>query len=136
MILITVREEKFKILAPCDDRSQCEFLEFLKGHLEGNLSANASHMLNLLDRASKEGAPRNVDISHQIRGPIFQFEKGRIRVLWFNDEGQIIVCAHWFIKESGKTIKTKNADIKLAEAVHSKYFADKADGKITIIPKK
>jgi hypothetical protein len=75
-----------------------------------------------------------VDISHQIRGPIFQFEKGRIRLLWFYDEGKVIVCAHWFIKESGKNKKTKAADIKLAEAVYGKYFSDKADGKITVIP--
>jgi phage-related protein len=92
-------------------------------------------MLNLLDRVSKGGPPHNVNISHQIRGPIFQFEKGRIRVLWFYDEGRVIVCAHWFIKESGKTNRTKKADIDRAEAMHGRYFDDKAEGKITIIPK-
>jgi phage-related protein len=136
MILRTVRENNFKIVAECEDEDHCEFFDFLFGHLQGNFSSSAFQMLNLLENVSKTGPPRNTSISHQIKGPIFQFEKGRIRVLWFYDKGQLIICAHWFIKKSGKTIKTPKADIERAEVLFRRYFADKAKNDIKIIKKK
>jgi phage-related protein len=120
---------KFTVLAECDDDLQCELLSFLNG-LEGNLVKHGIRMLNLLERIALEGPPRRVEVCHQIRGPIFQCEQGRIRVLWFYDEGQMIICSHGFLKTSRKT---PQRHIHRAESAYQRYFDDKAQGKINII---
>jgi hypothetical protein len=87
-------------------------------------------MLNLLERIALEGPPRRVEVCHQIKGPIFQCGQGRIRVLWFYDEGQMIICSHGFIKTSRKTPRDH---IRRAENTYRRYFDDKARGAINII---
>ncbi|MBI4642206.1 MAG: type II toxin-antitoxin system RelE/ParE family toxin [Deltaproteobacteria bacterium] len=87
-------------------------------------------MINLLDRVAKEGPPRNTDICHQIKGDIWQFESGRLRVLWFYGSGRgILVGSHGFPKNSQKTPKR---EIKQAERTHRRYFEDMARGDIEI----
>jgi hypothetical protein len=120
---------KFNVLAECGDDLQCELLSFLNG-LEGNLVNHGLRMLNLLERIAQEGPPRRVEVCHQIRGPIFQCEQGRIRILWFYDEGQMIICSHGFLKTSRKTPRNH---IRRAENTYRRYFDDKTRGTINII---
>jgi phage-related protein len=60
-------------------------------------------MLRLLERVAEIGPPRNTDISHQLGDGLWEFIQGRLRVLWFYDEGRIVVCSHGFVKKSQKT---------------------------------
>ncbi len=120
---------KFNVLAECGEDRQCELLSFLNG-LEGDLVSHGLRMLNLLERIALEGPPRRVEVCHQIKGPIFQCEQGRIRVLWFYDEGQMVICSHGFIKTSRKTPRDQ---IRRAENAYRRYFDDKAKRTINII---
>lgn len=120
--------QSFTVYAACDARNDCELVEFLDG-LGANLQDDADHMLELLERVSKNGPPRNKDICHQIQGDIYEFIKRRLRVLWFYDEGRVIVCTHGFMKDTQKTPK---AEIAKADHIREQYFAAKARNDIEI----
>ncbi len=128
MILKEIAWGTFLLLAPMSERGECDLLGFLNG-IEANLRRDRDRLLNLLDRMARDGPPRKVEICHQIKGPIWQCETGRLQVLWFYDEGRIIICCNGFIK---KTRKTPPGEVTKAKDVHRRYFADKASGKISI----
>ena len=86
-------------------------------------------MLVLLERVALEGPPRNTEMSHQIRGKLFQFIQGRLRLLWFYDEGRLIICTSGFVK---KGRKTPRYEIEHAIQVMSNYFEDKKRREIKI----
>lgn len=60
---------------------------------------------------------------------IYEFIKGRLRVLCFQSDGAICVCCHAFLKQSQNTPKAK---IKRALVIKNEYEAAKAAGKIQI----
>jgi len=79
-------------------------------------------MLRLLAFVAEQGPPRNVEISHKIAGEIWEFIAGRLRVLWFYDEGRLVVCSHGFLK---RTRKTPGGEIERAQAACEAYQAAK-----------
>jgi len=91
MRLLPIRTGEWQILAVCTPRGDCPLLEFLVGQ-DGGLARDARRMLRLLDRAARQGPPQNKAISHQLDREIWEFIQGQIRVLWFYDEGKMIVC--------------------------------------------
>ena len=60
-------------------------------------------MLARLTAISETGPPRNVEICHQVDDEIWQVEQGRVRILWFYDEGRVVVLSHGFLKSTAKT---------------------------------
>jgi len=86
-------------------------------------------MLALLGRVAIEGPPRNIEISHQIKGKLFEFIQGRLRVLWFFDEGRLIICTGGFVK---KGRKTPRREIDHAIRLMDDYFEDKKKAQIQI----
>jgi phage-related protein len=79
-------------------------------------------MLRLLSFAAEQGPPRNVEISHKISGEIWELIAGRLRVLWFYDEGRLVVCSHGFVK---RTRKTPPGEIERAQTSYDAYQAAK-----------
>lgn len=118
----------FTLLAACDARGVPVLLEFLEG-LGANLEKDADHLLALLERVAVSGPPRNTDVSHKIRGDIWEFIKGRLRVFWFYDEGRVIVCSHGLLK---KTQKVPAGELHRAEQNRADYFAAKQSGRLRI----
>lgn len=112
---------KYTVLAVCDNRNACTLIDFFES-LGANLEKDAHHMLELLERVSQHGPPRNTDISHQIDGEIWEFIKGRLRVFWFYDEGRVVVCTHGLVK---KGQKTPRSDITQAANRRKEYLAAK-----------
>jgi len=128
MIVRTVCSGLYRVLAACTERGECELLSFLN-EMEGPIGRAAIRMANLLERTAKEGPSRRTEISHQIEDDIYEFIQGRLRILWFYDEGRIVVCSHGFVK---KTKKTPRRELQRAKETHRRYFEDKKKGKITI----
>jgi phage-related protein len=120
--------QSFTVYAACDTRGECDLIEFLDS-LGANLQGDGDHMLSLLERVSINGPPRNTEICHQIQNDLWEFIKGRLRVLWFYDKGRIVVCTHGFVKSSPKTPK---AEIAKATTVRAQYFAAKARNDLEI----
>lgn len=130
MKLLRLARGKFQGLAACSARGECPLLSFMNG-LQGNLQNQADRMLCLLERVALVGPPRNTDICHQLHNEIWQFESGKIRVLWFYGTGRgIIVCSHAFVKA---TQKTPRRQINQALQVKRRYFQDAAREDLEIL---
>jgi phage-related protein len=106
MRLLRVHRARWEVLAVCGSRGDCPLLEFLAG-LEAHLAADGRAMLRLLAFVAEQGPPRNVEISHKIAGEVWEFIAGRLRALWFYDEGRLVVCSHGFVKRTRKTPATE-----------------------------
>src|SRR4030066_2271851 len=124
----TVCSGLYRVLAACTERGECELLSFLN-EMEGPIGRAAIRMASILERTAKEGPSRRTEISHQIEDEIYEFIQGRLRVLWFYDEGSLVVCSHGFVK---KTRKTPRPELRRAKDTRRRYFDDKTKGKITI----
>jgi phage-related protein len=128
MYLFIVSKGFYTVCAAGRGPGHCELLEFLQG-LEPNLQKDCDRVLALFGKVAREGPPRNEEISHQIKGKLFEFIQGRLRVLWFYDEGRLIICTGGFVK---KGQKTPRSEIEHAIQVMSEYFEDKKRGEIRI----
>lgn len=64
-------------------------------------------------------------VCHGVSDGIWQITSDRYRILWFYDEGRVIICTHFFVK---KTQKTPPGEIARAKRIRDAYFKDKADG--------
>jgi phage-related protein len=70
-----------------------------------------------------------VEVSHKIVGDIWELIAGRLRVLWFYDQGRLIVCSHAFVK---RTRKTPPSEIDRAQAVFDTYQNAKRSGTLKV----
>lgn len=97
-----------------------DFLDSLEDHL-------VAQLLPLLERvAEDQRGPKSLNkkICHRVDNAedIWQIRKGRIRVLWFYDEGRVVICAHAFLKKDNKTPKREKLR---ACSVKAAYFKAK-----------
>ncbi len=91
--------------------------------------------LELLERVANEPlGPRELttELCHQLdpKNDIWEFIKGRFRILWFEDEGKVILCTHAFMKKSGKV---PPAEIEMAVRIKEKYLSSRRDGTLELI---
>ena len=128
MNLLLVSKGFYTVYAVAKSREHCELLEFLGG-VDQTLQKDSDRMLALLGRVAMEGPPRNTEISHQIKGKLFEFIQGRLRVLWFYDERRLIICTGGFVK---KGRKTPRREIDHAFRLMDDYFEDKKKAQIQI----
>ena len=129
MKLRRVRQARWTVLAVCERRGGCPLLEFLAG-LEAQLGADGRAMLRLLSFTAEQGPPHNDELSHKIVGEIWEFVAGRLRVLWFYDEGRLVVCSHGFVK---RTQKIPPGEVDRAQAAYAAYQAAKKAGLLEVV---
>ncbi len=79
-------------------------------------------MLDLLENVARQGPPHNVKINHTLQDPIWEFIQGRLRVLYFFDEGKVIICSHAILKKSQKV---PARDIQRAKEAYARFLRDK-----------
>src|SRR4026209_778734 len=101
MKLRRVRRGQWDVLAMCGPRGECPLLDFLAS-LEAHLEAEGRAMLRLLANVAEQGPLHSVEASHKIAGEIWELIAGRLRVLWFYDQGRLVVCSHGFLKRPRK----------------------------------
>ena len=128
MKLRRVRKGQWDVLAICGPRGECPLLDFLTG-LESHLEADGRAMLRLLLYSAEHGPSHNVEVSHKIAGEIWEFIAGRLRVLWFYDQGKLIICSHGFMK---RTRKIPSGEIERAQAAFDAYRAAKKGGNLKV----
>jgi phage-related protein len=123
MNLLTLGRGRWHVLAVCDDRGQCEVLDFLEALCSDGerQRKHALAMLALLEQSIPEdGPPRAGERSGSLGDDIFEFRSvaGEFRVLWFYDKGKVIVCTHAFKKSEQRT---DPAEIKRAKRIKRDY---------------
>lgn len=112
MELETIKNGKFRILNVVGHG-----IDTLYSLPEKQYGAYVNGLLFLLDRVSERG-PKSLskDQCHLVdqNNEIYEFIRGKLRLLWFSDKGGIVICAHGFVKKNNKTpSKEKNRAIDL-----------------------
>ena len=130
--MVRIRKARWDVLA------KPEVLDFLRDGVDRSYQYVADKMFALLARrVPKDGPPRG-ELSEDIGDDILEFRrqprKGKkLRVLYFYDEGHVIVCVRAFQK--GKK-KTPPAEKERAIEARKAYFDAKNRREITIAPMK
>ena len=84
------------------DESRCLLADFL-ADVERDLADEFPKLVRLFDYAAEHLPPRNEEKCKLLQDGIYEFKTTRLRVLWFWDEGRMILCTHGFVKKSRKT---------------------------------
>src|SRR5438128_11587948 len=91
-------------------------------------------MVRILDYVIEAGLPKDAEKSKQLREGIFEFRtKGGLRLLWFYDEGRVVICVNGYIKQGQKT---PPQEINDAIQWRNKYLEAKQAGKLKDITPK
>jgi len=91
-------------------------------------------MVRILDYVADAGPPKDAEKSKQLREAIFEFRtKGGLRLLWFYDAGNVVICVNGYIKQGQKT---PNQQIDEAIQWRNKYSEAKQAGKLKDITPK
>ena len=72
MYLFLISKGYYTVYAAGKGPDHCELLEFLQG-VGSNLQKDCDRILALIGKIALERPPRNIEISHQIKGKLFEF---------------------------------------------------------------
>jgi len=121
---------RYRLLAVCSGRGDCQLLDFLN-ELEGQFAKQADRMYVRLEETARQGPSSRSEICRKLSQEVWEFREGRVRVLWFyGEEPEIIICSHGFFKSSQKTPRS---EVRRAIASRKRYFAALARGEIEIL---
>lgn len=84
------------------EESKCLLADFL-ADVERDLPNEFPKLVRLFDYAAEHLPPRNEEKCKLLQDGIYEFKTTNLRVLWFWDEGRMILCTHGFVKKSRKT---------------------------------
>ncbi len=140
MILYPVSQGIWDVFAVCDKDGNSQVMDTLVG-LQTGTKAEASlgtKMRQLLEKwvPAQLNGPQthNTNIAKKLTDHIFEFKKGakrgpKIRVLWFYGHGKQVICTYCF----RKTDRIRKTDLDNAQDLRTRFFADLATGKISIV---
>ena len=106
----------------------CELVEFLS-NLEQTAAAEHEKIFSLIKYASEHGPPKNPQKCRPLEGyhaeKLFELKTtGGVRIIWFYDENQVIICTHGFGKVSKKELKIH---IKKAQSIRQQYLKEQEE---------
>jgi Gp49-like protein DUF891 len=100
------RGAHFRLLAIGTQESEKIHLPYFEFQQEAMRRAPSEwpKLARILDYVGQAGAPKSAEKSKQLREGVFEFRtKGGLRLLWFYDEGHLVICVNGYIKEGQKT---------------------------------
>lgn len=116
-----------------NDKIHLPFFEF-QGEATRRAGKEWPKMVRILDHVADAGPPRDAEKSKLLRDEIFEFRtKGGLRLLWFYDEGHLVICANGYVKQGQKA---PNQEIAEAIQWKKRYFEAKKAGKVKDITPK
>jgi phage-related protein len=119
---------KFRLMAVGAQESEKVQLPFLDFQREAASREPREwpKLVRIMDHTADAGPPKDEEKSKLLREGIFEFRtKGGLRLLWFYDEGRVVICVNGYIKRGQKT---PNAEIDAAIQWKNKYFDAKRSG--------
>ena len=119
---------RFRLMAVGTQENEKVHLPFLEFEQEARSREPREwpKIVRIIDHTADNGPPRDEEKSKPLREGIFEFRtKGGLRLLWFYDEGRVVICVNGYIKQGQKT---PNAEIDAAIQWKNKYFTAKRSG--------
>lgn len=132
MNLKPVEIDNYKIYAVEDSPGKCHLLDFL-ANIPSNQKSSRNQLLIIFKQAAQNGPQKlSQERCHEADGQnkIFEFIANNLRVLWFYDDGKLVICTHVFVKKSPST---PQAEKKRAIALKKLYFENKKQNKLTFL---
>jgi len=118
------------VLAVCTDEERCNVLE-LADSLRHDDPGEYARLVRMFDHLSASGPPRNVRRSRALAHGIFELKtSGGTRVLYFFDEGRVVVCSEAMPKPKQRGIALA---IERAARTRWRYLNDKRRGDLRIV---
>lgn len=122
-----LKEGKQYALYALGDGHRIETIDFLE-EMASKKTKELNKLNALIERSLEHGIPQNKQKCRTLGNGIFEFKTtGGLRLVWFWDEGQMIICTHGFKKTKQKTPR---GQIERALAKKADYFEAKASGKL------
>jgi phage-related protein len=133
MLLHELGCDTWTVLAIARSATECELKEVLAQPDSNDLGSRM--MVLLRQDLPASGPPRSEELSKQLDGAIYEFRKTpkrgpALRVLWFYDEGRVVVCTHAYWK---RTQRTPRSEIEKARRLHSDYLFAKRRNSLRIM---
>ena len=97
-------------------------MDFLENLSRSEAKLRDAVLAFLRERVAEHGPPTNGEQCKELEDGILEFKKGPVRILWFWDADQVVLCTHAFRK---RTQKTPRREIDRARQVRSNYLAAK-----------
>jgi len=120
-----LKEGKLHTLYALGDGKTVATLDFLE-EMSGKRRKEVDKLNALIERSLEHGVPKNKQKCRTLGNGIYEFKTtGGLRLVWFWDEGQMIICTHGFKKSSQKTPPGQR---ERALAKKADYFEAKASG--------
>jgi hypothetical protein len=136
MKLVLVGQGVWTVYAICTDETTCPLLDFV-AELDEKRAAKVLSDLKQFVPNSQPADWVRIDFSWKLRGTdaILEFrwparKGGTPRVLWFYDEGRVVVCSHGLDK---KGTELDPAEIQAAEAAKARYLKAKALRQLEVV---
>jgi hypothetical protein len=108
-----------------NEKVHLPYLEF-QGEALRRAAREWPKLVRIIDYMADAGPPKDEEKSKRLREGIFEFRtKGGLRLLWFYDEGRVVICVNGYIKQGQKI---PNAEIDAAIQWKNKYFTAKRSG--------
>jgi hypothetical protein len=136
MKLVLMGQGQWTVYAICSDETTCPLLDFV-AELDEKRAAKVLSDLKQFVPNSQPADWVRMDFSWQLRDSdgILEFRwpargGGTPRVLWFYDEGKVVVCAHGLNK---KGTALDPDEVKAAEAAKARYLRAKAARQLDVV---
>jgi phage-related protein len=123
MRLLRMALGNWEVLTVLDNRGRPPVLDFLKGLGESYRFARSGMISLLIDKIPKLGPPRqNRNLCKPLGGGLFELRQQtrgpKLRVIFFYDSGNRIVCVRAFVKAE----ITPRTDLEIARSLRRLYF--------------
>ncbi|MCF6178583.1 MAG: type II toxin-antitoxin system RelE/ParE family toxin [Geopsychrobacter sp.] len=126
----TYRGESFRIFSLCDEAGSSE-IDKIAASINNSQIKQIEKLDATFERMALHGQRSlPTDRCHHIDDGIWQFRADDIRVFWFYDKGNVIICTHGFIK---KVNRTPRKQIDKAKTVRAEYHSAKKEGQLTTV---
>lgn len=124
VVIRKIAEGRFCRIYAYGLEERCDLFDFLSECRRDN-PREFKKMRVLLERAAEHGLPQNDEKCKKLvnTNGIYEFKTKRLRILFFWDGGNLIVCSNGFLK---KSMKTPTNQIDRAEKCRESYEAAKA----------
>jgi phage-related protein len=123
-----VARDRWLVLAVCGERGDCQLMEFLGSRAAG--ASEAAKMMSRLRWVAANGPSSSGEISKNLGDHIFELKTTSLRVLYFYDEGRVVVCSHGFVK---RTQKCPPNERSTAVIRRQRYLMEKKHGELVIV---
>ncbi|MFB1010755.1 MAG: type II toxin-antitoxin system RelE/ParE family toxin [Thiopseudomonas sp.] len=121
------------IYSPITGNGVTPAFELFMDEVEGNYASSLAGIITFMElHASKGRTAFNTSQVHYVdqSEQIYQYIKGRLRVFWFEDGDDVVICTHGIVKKSQKT---PQRDIDKAKRIKRLYLESKNDSRIEFI---